>query len=167
MSYNRAKIIFGYYDMEIMILPTTKPDCDGFSVAIKYNSYNRQYAPVIAQICSHFSTLLSGVEWLKITLVPSDSDMDDAKWLELLRRFISVQTLELCYGAQICVVSALKGFSMESATEILPALGHLYLEERPRRSGWGREDIGRFIAARQCSNHPVALHFLKRVVKEK
>jgi hypothetical protein len=162
MSYNRAEMALGFAQVEIRLLPTMKTNRDGFSLTIPCNDASLQL-PCMVQICAHFSFLLSGVEKLEIEARRTSvrADMDDAKWLEFFHLFTSVQTLQISRRAQPCIVSALEGLSGELATNVLPALGDLYLQEKylPPGSGAEQKDIGRFIAARQCVNRPVAVHY--------
>jgi hypothetical protein len=164
MSYNQAKMVLSYRHVEIRLLPTMKTHHDEFFLAIRFNDANFQ----LPSICSHFSFLLSGVERLHIEgrWTPSvQADMVDARWLDLFSPFISVQTLQISRRVIPFIVPELEGLSVESATKVLPALDDLYLEEDlkypPLASGWEQRGIERFITARQCSNHPVAVHYLE------
>jgi hypothetical protein len=115
----------------------------------------------MVQICDQLSFLLSGIEQLSIDVptIKSEStlqvDMDNTQWLELFHLFTAVQTLRISCRLQSVVVSALQGLSGELATEVLPALVKLYLEECYTS---GSQDIEPFIIARQHSDHPVAVH---------
>jgi F-box-like len=170
MSYNRAEMVLGFGQLELRLLPTMKTSRDGFFSTIRCNDASLQL-PCMAQICANFSFLLSGVKKLDIegrrTCV--QADIDDAKWLELFHLFSSVQTLQISRRMQPCIVSALEGLSGESATRVLPALGDLYLQEKylPPGSGSEQKDIGRFIAARQCLNRPVTVHYLEELSRYK
>jgi hypothetical protein len=164
MSYNRAEMVLGFGQVELRLLPTMKTNRDGFFSTIRCNDAGL-HLQCMAQICTHFSFLLSGVEQLDIDGRRPfvQADMDDAKWLELFHLFTSVRTLQISYKMQPCIVSALEGLSGELATKVLPALGDLYLQEKylslSPGSGSEQKDVGRFIAARQCLNRPVTLHY--------
>ena len=117
----------------------------------------------MAQICNQLSFLLSIAEQLDIQ-VPSylesisQEDMEDTQWLELFRPFTAVRTLRIPYKLQSRIVPALQELTGERATEVLPALDSLYLEGYPP-SGSDQQAIESFVAARQHSDHPVAVHY--------
>ncbi|KAH9972596.1 hypothetical protein BGW80DRAFT_1313705 [Lactifluus volemus] len=93
----------------------------------------------LAQICSQFLSLLSGVTEMEILSDPYGSGEDDfpvlddpIEWLELFRPFTDVQTLFISGDSQSDVVSSLQVLTMESVMEMLPALQNLYC---PKPSG--------------------------------
>jgi hypothetical protein len=167
--FKRAEMILSFIHVTIKLLPTTKTHHDSFCLAIEYKLEEASLQlPIMAHICSHFSFLLSGIERLHIEGMltpPVQADIDDAKWLEVFRPFAYVQSLQISRKAIPCIVLALEGLSVELATKVLPALGDLYLEEDlkcpPLASGSEQKGIERFITARQCSNHPVTVHYLE------
>ena len=116
----------------------------------------------MAQICNQVSLLPSIVEQLDIQ-VPDylksilQVGVEDTQWLELFRPFTAIRTLRICHNLQSLIVQALQELTGERATEILPALDSLYLEEYPP-SGSDQQAIESFVAARQHSDHPVAVH---------
>jgi hypothetical protein len=121
----------------------------------------------MAQICNQFSFLLSIVEQLDIHVGYFDREptptrqveMEDTQWLELFRPFTAVRTLRISRALQPLIVPALQELTDERATEVLPALDSLYLEEyQPSGSEQQVIDSDPFIAARQYSDHPVAVH---------
>jgi len=86
-------------------------------------------------------------------------DMEDTQWLELLQPFTAVKDLYLCEGLALRVVQALQDLTGERATEMLPALQSIFmggLSEAVQTA------IGPFIASRQLSGHPVAVHSWKQ-----
>ncbi len=64
----------------------------------------------------------------------ADDDMDDIEWLELLRPFTAVETLRVSGEFAESVAHAFKGITMETATQVLPALDFLCLEGQPART---------------------------------
>jgi hypothetical protein len=117
--------------------------------------------PVMAQICNQLSLVLSIVEQLDIQVDPGREptwqiDMEEAQWLELFRPFTAVRTLRISRRMQLFIVPALQELTGERATEVLPALDSLYLAGY-QPSGSGQQAIKPFIAARQNSDHPVAV----------
>ncbi|KAH9971578.1 hypothetical protein BGW80DRAFT_1321209 [Lactifluus volemus] len=116
----------------------------------------------MAQICNQLSEsfIMSSIETLYIDDVLNRSSstlqdvMNERQWLELFNPFTAVQTLYISQKIHPHIVSALRGLSGETATEVLPALENLYLQVH-RRFGSG---VKSFIIARQSSGHPVSLH---------
>jgi hypothetical protein len=164
MSFNRAEMKFGF--VELKILPPTQ--ANGFTLGMVCEDTIWQLA-CMAQICHHFSLLLSGMERLGIdgrlvrTRMPSEQD---PKWLEVFRPFTSVQSLQISGLGSPLIVSALERLSRELATNVFPSLSDLYVvwkgDHLPVPESEQRDrDIGRFITARQCSNHPVVVHYLE------
>jgi hypothetical protein len=82
----------------------------------------------------------------------------------LLRPFTAVKDLRLSKEFAPRIAPSLQELVGGRTTEVLPALQSLILEERP--SGPFKDAIGKFVAARQLSNHPVAL-FGQRIEKQK
>jgi len=88
-------------------------------------------------------------------------DMEDPQWLELLQPFTTVKDLHLSAGLAIRVARALQELAGARATEVLPALQRIFIEGS--QLSWAlHEAILPFIAARQLSGHPVAIHHWKR-----
>jgi hypothetical protein len=122
----------------------------------------------VAQIANQLSeSFMSSIDYLFIEDTTSgttfEDSMDETQWLELFHPFIAVRTLRLHSGKARMgshVVSALRGLSVESATQVLPALDNLNLEGN-QESGPEQQDIEPFIAARQGSDHPVTFHHSK------
>ena len=116
----------------------------------------------MTQICNQVSLLMSIVEQLDIEVAPYlestwQVDMEDTQWLELFRPFTAVRTLRIPLKLQPLILPALQELTGERITEVLPALDSLYLGEY-RPSGSEQQAIKPFIAARQYSDHPVAVH---------
>ena len=84
-------------------------------------------------------------------------DMEETQWLELLQPFTAVKDLYLCEELALRVVQALHEPIGEVATEMLPALQSIFIEGY---QVWEAVQlvIGSFIASRQLSSHPVAVH---------
>jgi hypothetical protein len=96
--------------------------------------------------------IYSTLEWL--------DDIEDSKWLELLHPFTAVKDLHLSKEFAPRIAPYLQGLVGGRTMEVLPALQNLLLSKDP--SGPLKESIGKFVAARQLSNHPVAIKFTKR-----
>ncbi len=127
---------------------------------------------MLAQVCSSSLYLISSLEHLYIheteyTFQPNWPDnIEDVQWLELLRPFTTVKTLYLSRDITSRIAPALQELVGERATEVLPALQSLFLEEL-RPLGRVQEAIDKFVAARQLSNHPtiVVSHWDKEMDK--
>ena len=118
----------------------------------------------IAQICTSFFPrlmvgLLSIRERSRSKLEWQD-DIEDSQWLELLHPFTTMKNLYLTKEFAPRIAPCLQKLAGGRTTEVLPALQTLFLEESP--SGAFEEAIGKFITARQLSNHPVAIKIAKR-----
>jgi len=85
----------------------------------------------------------------------------NARWLELLRFFTSVENLYLSEGVAVFVVPAMQELAAREgvATQVLPALQKMFIEEHwfsktPREKAFEFEE---FFAAREVSGYPVSL----------
>jgi hypothetical protein len=83
-------------------------------------------------------------------------DVETSYWLEFLHPFTAVKNLYLSKEFAPRIAPTLQELVGQRATETLPALQSLFVEDLPP-SGPIQEDIGKFIAARQVSDHPVAI----------
>jgi hypothetical protein len=124
----------------------------------------------MAQICTSFfsRSLIHMVERLYIRERRSSKrewqdDIEVSKWLELLHPFKAVKNLYLSKEFAPRIAPSLQELVGGRTTEVLPALQSLFLEEL-HPSGPFEEAIGKFVAARQLSNHPVAVS-KKRITK--
>jgi hypothetical protein len=118
----------------------------------------------VAEVCNSFLSLVPAPENLFICEgIHSRSrwqdDIENSQWLELLHPFTNVKNLYLSEGVVPRIAPALQELAEGRATEVLPGLESLFLEE-PHQSGLideshvskpVQEAIGMFIAARQLS----------------
>jgi len=112
----------------------------------------------LAQVCSSSFPLISTLEGLEITTLPSSYEIDDTQWLDLFDPFTAVKDLYLTSDTARRVCSAFQGFSGEMATEVLPALRNLFVDASgSRTSEFIQEALKPFVAARQLSGQPVAI----------
>ena len=81
----------------------------------------------------------------------------NTKWLQLFHPFSSVKNLFLSERLAQLVAPALQELTGERVTEALPALQNIFLQG-PEPSGTVHEAIGQFIAERQLTDCPVAVH---------
>ena len=115
----------------------------------------------LEQVCTsslpHLSTLqdLYMMSWRPWPQDWKDS-IDYTQWLELLHSFSAVKNIYLSKELAPCVVPALQELVGGRTTEAFPALENIFVEEL-QESGPVQEDIGKFVAARQVTSHPVAV----------
>jgi hypothetical protein len=140
-SFNRAEMIFTSNSISIKLCqPEGTDPIKTFELFISDEAEESSWqVSSLAQICSQFLSLLSGVTEMEILSDPYGSGEDDfpvlddpIEWLELLRPFTDVQTLFISGDSQSDVVSSLQVLTMESVMEMLPALQNLYCSYDPR-----------------------------------
>ena len=77
-------------------------------------------------------------------------------WLDLLRFFPATENLFLSEGVASCIAFALQELSQEEVAGVLPVLQNLFIEHL-WSSGPVEDAIGKFVAARKLSGHPVTV----------
>ena len=85
-------------------------------------------------------------------------NVENALWLQLLHPFTSVKNLYLSDEIARRIVPALQELVGVRATEVLPTLENIFLEES-RQSGPVQEGIQQIVAVRQAANHPIAVSY--------
>jgi hypothetical protein len=85
-----------------------------------------------------------------------EDNIDNALWLELLHPFTTVRNLFLSETIAPHVVPALQELVGGRMTEVLPTLQNVFIEEL-QPSGPVQEGVGKFVAARQLTSHPIAV----------
>jgi hypothetical protein len=117
----------------------------------------------IAQICTSLFSLSSihMVERLYIrerssSMLEWQDDIEGSQWVELLRPFTAVTNLWLSKKFAPRIAPSLQELVGGMTTEVLPALQTLVLEELHPSTPF-EDAIKKFVAARQLSNHPVAI----------
>ena len=122
----------------------------------------------IAQICTSLfpRSFIRKVERLTIrekgnSKVEWKDDIENSKWLELLHPFMGVKNLYVSEEFAPHIAPSLQELVGGRTTEVLPTLQSLFFEE-PHQSGAVGEAIGKFVAARQLSNIPVAVSYWDR-----
>jgi hypothetical protein len=124
----------------------------------------------VPSILPLLSQVLSQVERLHVVEeLKNESkwqDRDHTEWLELLDPFFSVKSLYVDERLGPSVAHVLQELAGERVMEVLPALHDLFLEGL-QPSGSVQEALKPFLAARQCSNHPVVIQRWDRMPKVK
>ena len=114
----------------------------------------------VTQACSSSfpQALIATVQRLYIWYWPDDQpdNIENSKWLELLRPFTNVKGLYLSRGVVSCIAATFQGLAEESVTEVLPDLQRLFVEGI-HVSGSDQKAFEPFIAARQLSGHAIAI----------
>ena len=82
--------------------------------------------------------------------------IENTLWLELLLPFTAAKRLYLSKEFAPCIAASLQVLVGDRIMEVLPSLEDIFVEDL-ESSGAFRENIGQFIAARQLSNHPIAI----------
>ena len=85
-------------------------------------------------------------------------EIENDQWLEILRPFTAVKSLTISEEYQPNIASALQELVGGRTTEVLPSLQEIFLEAevfRPSRAVL--KAIGKFVAARQLSGHPIVV----------
>jgi hypothetical protein len=85
-------------------------------------------------------------------------NVDNALWLRLLHPFTSVKNLYLSEVIAGRIIPALQELVGDRATEVLPTLENIFLEEG-QRLGPVQEGIQQVVAVRQATNHPIAVSY--------
>ena len=159
--YGRARVDFS--DFHVRVSFTKTSSFNSYHLTLKILCRWPGQLSSIAQISTSFfpRSLVHMVERLYIrkksvsTLWGQDG-IEDSKWLELLYPFTAVKELFISKEFAPRIASSLQKLVGRRTTEVLPALELLVLEERPT-SGPFKEAVGKFAAARELSNHPVAI----------
>jgi hypothetical protein len=119
----------------------------------------------LEQVCTSSLPFLSTLEDLYMLGRPWPQDwkdiIDHAQWLELLHSFAAVKDLYLSKGLAPCVVPALQELVVGRTTEVFPNLQNIFVEEL-QESGPVQEGIGKFVAARQVTSHPITVSLWDR-----
>ena len=161
---HRLDISFSSVDIEISLFHR-KGDVDfkvlNLSMLCSWYAGGSQLS-LLAQICSMFLPPLPSLELLGIfsskrLLSRLQHEVDNTRWIEILRPFATVKDLVLDELVVFSVAPSLQELVGEQVTEILPALQNIFLEGI-RSPGPVPEGIRKFIAARELSGRPVALH---------
>jgi hypothetical protein len=120
----------------------------------------------LSQICNSVLLALSmDMEYLCLGIDISDAyplliedNMENTQWLELLHPFTNVKDLYLSGILSTCIAPALQELASEQVTEVLPVVQNIFLDEVYGEPEPVPKAISEFVAARQLSGCPVAIH---------
>ena len=118
----------------------------------------------IEQVCNFSLHPISTVEDLYIErrgysqLVWKNDAIENALWLQLLLPFTAVKNHYLSKEFAPGIAATLEELVGSRITEVLPGLQNIFVDsEGLEPSGPFQKKIGRFVAARQHSGHPIAI----------
>jgi hypothetical protein len=139
---------------------TSQSDLDGLTIAISCGEPDWQLSS-IEQVCNFSLHPISTVEDLYIERrysqpVWKDDAVEDTLWLELLLPFTAVKNLYLSKEFAPGIAATLEELVGSRITEVLPRLQNIFVEGL-EPSGPFQKKIGRFVAKRQLSDHPIAI----------
>ena len=122
----------------------------------------------IEQVCNSSLHSLSAVEVLYIErgysqLVWKNDGIENTLWLQLLLPFTAVKNLYLSKEFAPGIVTALERLVGIRITEVLPSMESIFVE-RLEPSEPFQKIVERFVAARQLSDHPIAISVWDRSV---
>ena len=155
----RATTLFSHQSAQI--IPSFQEEMGMLHVRISCMPLDWQLSS-LTQIYNPFLSPLRTLEHLCIwddqELQPQFQDdiPENDEWLEFLQQFTSIKDLELSKKFVPLVLPALGDLTGERATEVLPALQNIFVEELPS-SGPVQEVIDKFVASRQLSDCPVSV----------
>ena len=115
----------------------------------------------IEQVCNSSLHPISTADVLYIEhrysqLVWKNDAIENTLWLQLLLPFTAVKDLYVFKEFGPGIAAALQGLVGARITEVLPSLQNIFMEGL-KPSGPLQENLGRFVAARLLSDHPIAI----------
>ena len=88
-------------------------------------------------------------------------DIEATQWLEIFEPFTAVKNIYLTEAFAQHIAHALQELVESGMTEVLPTLQNVFLEGQ-QPSGPLLEGIGKFVAARQLSDHLITVSLWER-----
>ena len=152
-----------YWGIQVGSLPPTRTSDDKAKLRIICDDSDGLLSS-LAQVCTSFFPSIYLVEHLHFHELPPEWHYDaeeNLPWLEILHPFTSVKNLYLSQIFARFIAHSLQDLVEEGLTDVLPALESLFLEDL-HPSGPVEEAIGKFVAARQLSGHPVGVSHWER-----
>jgi hypothetical protein len=163
-ALNQAHVTFHHYCVQIEPFPPTPtPDENsGLRISCKescwqLSSLAQVFTLFIPSICTVDHLYIYGARYI---LVSWQHYVKNIEWLEIFHPFTSVKNLYMNKEFASCVAPSLKDLVGERATDVLPALESIFLEEL-KPLGPVQEAIEQFVATRQLVGHPVAVSHWK------
>jgi F-box-like len=164
----KARVSFGDDAAKVRLSSQTSGKGEEIEVRIPCRELDWQVSSM-EQVCTSCLPLLPALEDLHVhenlrwrELEDWEDNIENALWLELLLPFTSVKNLYLSEYVARRIVPALQELVGERATEVLPTLQNIFLEER-QASGLVQKGIQQVIAVRQVAGHPIAVLYGQKV----
>ena len=156
--FEKAHAVFGHDAARITLSSQTSGNRE-FIVDFLCRESDQQLSS-LKQVCTSLTTLSTLEDLYIYEELHSQLDWQDnieaMQWLELLHLFTAVKDLYLSRQFAPRVAPALQEPVGDRTTEVLPALQNIFLEGL-QSSGPVQEGIGRFVAARRVTSHPIAV----------
>ena len=158
---DEARVVFS--DSHVWVTFPFPQTSDGaLELGISCSPSDWQLSSLAQVCCSSFpQALIPAVEHLYILKHRSSrlswqDDIESSQWLELFHPFTAAKGLYVSQEFAPRIVPALRELVGERATEVLPSLQSLFLEETPP-PGPVQEIVEQFVAARQLASCPIAV----------
>jgi hypothetical protein len=171
MTYTVANMSFSNRDVLVTL---KESDVGRLSLGVSCGQSDWQLSS-LPLVCSSFPQAVnSAVEYIfiyeddeenKLSRLCWQDDIESHQWLELLHPFPALKGLFISSEFVPRIMPALGELVREGATEVLPTLEDLFLEEphpSEPKSEPVQEAIRRFVVARQLANHPVGISLWDR-----
>jgi hypothetical protein len=146
------------FEGDVVWLEFSSGDFKAFRFGISSNEPERDF-PTLTRFFHPPFNPLPRLEYLCISGDPypqeyQRDDVENDRWLILFQPFTAVKDLKLSKEHLPFIAPALQELVGERATEVLPSLQNLFLDEL-LPAGPIHEAIMQFVAARQLSGHPL------------
>jgi hypothetical protein len=171
MTFHRAHVAFGSWTVWVTFSggeETANDDSESLLLEISCKPLDWQLS-ALAQVLNSFLSSLQTVESLELEIRIShegwQGEIEAIQWQEFFHPFRSVKKMTLVREDSVQLVApALGELVGERATEVLPALQHLFLKTHIGTYDWvssgpARKAVQRFIATRQLEGRPVTVHY--------
>jgi hypothetical protein len=155
-AFEKARITFEGDAATVGLSSLTSGNYEKLEVNILCSELDWQVSSM-EQVCTSCLPPLPTLD-LHIDYRHRQDNVENAQWLGLLHPFTSVKDLYLSEEIAQRIVPALQELVGFRATEVLPTLENIFLEE-DQRSGPVQEGIQQVVAVRQATNHPIAVSY--------
>ena len=157
-TFEKAIVVFEHRAASVDLSSSQASGYGGFNVKIPCRELDWQVSSM-EQVCTSCLPPLSTLEDLYIYEHPLSppvwqDNIEDTLWLELLRPFTAVKNLYLSEKFASRIIPALQELTVGRATEVLPTLQNIFLEEI-QPSGTVQAGIQLFAATRQVTSHSI------------
>ena len=165
-ALEKARVTFEGNAAAVGLASLTSGQYETLTVRIPCDELDWQVSSMV-QVCTSCLPLLPTLD-LHISGDPHyrrhlQGNVENALCLRLLRPFTSVKNLYLSEEIARRIVPALQELVGDRATEVLPALQNIFLEEG-QQSGPVQEGIQQVVAVRQATDHPITISYKRSVL---